>query len=143
MPRFAAGTYTPRHPEKYIGEHAAKYRSSWELNMMRFLDENKNIKKWGSEVLQIKYRHPITGKIKNYIPDFFVVYEDRAGQEHREIIEIKPRKQTVIEGRQSMYDKLSVAVNHAKWRAATAYCQAHGFTFRIVTEADLFHQGRP
>ena len=110
--------------------------------MMRFLDENANIKRWGSEVVHIKYRHPITGKIKNYIPDFFVCYIDRNGRELSEILEIKPRKQSIIEGKQSMYDKLSVAVNHSKWQAATAYCQAHGFKFRVLTEQDLFHQGR-
>lgn len=110
--------------------------------MMRFLDENKNIKRWGSELIKINYRHPVTGKIKNYIPDFFVVYIDKMGRENTEIVEIKPRRQSVIEGKQSVYEKLSVAINHAKWKACAAYCEAHGFRFRVVNEQDLFHQGK-
>jgi len=34
-----------------------------------------------------------------------------------------------------------VAVNHAKWAAATAYCKMQGFAFRVITEDDLFRNG--
>jgi hypothetical protein len=34
-----------------------------------------------------------------------------------------------------------VAINHAKWAAAAAFCQKQGIKFRIVTEQDIFFQG--
>ena len=42
----------------------------------------------------------------------------------------------------SIKDRMIVAVNHAKWAAAKAYCKQNGFTFRVVTEEDLFYNGR-
>ena len=35
-----------------------------------------------------------------------------------------------------------VAVNYAKWDAAQKWCKRNGLTFRVVTEEDIFHQGR-
>mgnify|MGYP000147364238 CR=1 FL=1 len=39
-------------------------------------------------------------------------------------------------------DRAIVAVNYAKWAAAQAWCKRNGLTFRVVTEEDIFHQGR-
>ena len=36
--KFAQGIFKPKHPEKYVGNHAPKYRSSWELMMFNFAD---------------------------------------------------------------------------------------------------------
>ena len=36
------------------------------------------------------------------------------------------------------YDKLSVVVNQYKWLAARAWCSKNGFSFRIMTERELF-----
>jgi hypothetical protein len=77
MAKWAQGIYTPKNPQKYIGTHKPKYRSGWEMRIMMFLDENKHIINWASEAIAIPYRNPLTGKIANYYPDFFVVYENR------------------------------------------------------------------
>lgn len=142
MANWAQGIYTPVNPEKYIGTHKPKYRSGWEFTFMQFCDNNKSVLKWASEALSVPYRNPITGKISKYIPDFFIVYQNKFGQQIAEVVEIKPKKQSLIESKvSSAKDRLVVAVNHAKWAAAMAYCKAQGFAFRVITEDDLFRNG--
>jgi hypothetical protein len=143
MSNFAQGIFVPRNPDKYIGNHRPRYRSGWEFTFMQFCDGNKNVIKWASESIRIPYRHPLTGKVTNYIPDFFILYENKFGKQFAEIVEIKPKKQSLIESRKaSARDIAVVAINHAKWASAKAYCKQYGFTFRVITEDDLFYNGR-
>lgn len=142
MGNWAQGIYTPKNPEKYIGNHKPKYRSGWELTFMTFCDTNKNIIYWASEAMRIPYKHPLTGKPTIYVPDFFVVYENKFGKKVAEVVEIKPKKQSIIEGKvASAKDRAIVAINHAKWASAKAYCQQQGFAFRVITEDDIFRNG--
>jgi TnsA endonuclease N terminal len=142
MAKFAQGIYTPKNPEKYVGKHAPKYRSGWEMTFMTFCDSNKNVLYWASEAIKIPYRSPLDGKIHQYIPDFFVVYQNKNGKQIAEIVEIKPKKQSLIESRTtSAKDRAVVAVNHAKWASAMAYCKSQGYIFRVITEDDLFYNG--
>lgn len=141
MKKWAQGIYTPKNPEKYIGKHKPKYRSGWEMTFMMFCDNNKNVLHWASEAMAIPYRHPLTGKIANYIPDFFVVYQNRYGKQLAEVVEIKPKKQSIIESKVvSAKDRAIVAINHAKWASAMAYCKTQGYTFRVISEDDLFYK---
>lgn len=143
MAKWAQGIFTPTNPQKYIGKHKPKYRSGWELTFMTFCDTHKNVIYWASESMIIPYKHPFTGKPTNYIPDFFVMYEDKFGNKKAEVVEIKPKKQSLIESKvASAKDRMVVAINHAKWASAMAYCKAQGFTFRVITEDDLFYNGR-
>lgn len=143
MANWAQGIYTPQNPEKYIGKHKPKYRSGWEMTFMRFCDSNKSVLYWASEAIRIPYKNPFTGKPSTYVPDFFVVYENRFGKKIAEVVEIKPKKQSLIESRvASAKDRAVVALNHAKWQSAMAYCKANGYTFRVLTEDDLFYNGR-
>ena len=143
MANWAQGIYIPKNPEKYIGKSRPKYRSGWEFTFMQFCDNNKNVLKWASEAISIPYRSPLTGKMKNYIPDFFVVYQNRHGHQIAEVVEIKPKKQSLIESKvASAKDRAVVAVNHAKWAAAMAWCKQSGLTFRVITEDDLFYNGK-
>ena len=143
MANFAQGVYTPKNPAKYIGKHAPRYRSGWELTFMMFCDSNKSIIQWASEAVKIPYRHPFTGKQTNYIPDFFVIYENKYKKQVAEIVEIKPKKQSIIESKVvNAKERAIIAVNHAKWQAAAAYCKAAGVSFRVITEDDLFYNGR-
>lgn len=142
MSKWAQGIFTPKNPEKYVGKHAPKYRSGWEMTFMTFCDNNKNVLYWASEAIKIPYRSPLDGKIHQYIPDFFVVYQNKRGQKIAEMVEIKPKKQSLIESRTaSAKDRAVVAVNHAKWASAMAYCKSQGYTFRVITEDDLFYNG--
>jgi len=142
MANWAQGIYTPKNPHKYVGKHKPKYRSGWELTFMTFCDTHNNVTHWASESMSIPYRSPLDGKVHNYIPDFFVVYQNKYGKAIAEVVEIKPKKQSLIESRAaSARDRAVVAVNHAKWAAATAYCKMQGFAFRVITEDDLFRNG--
>ena len=142
MAKYATGIFTPKFPQKYVGKHKPKYRSGWELSFMTFCDSNKNVTHWASESMSIPYRSPLDGKMHMYIPDFFVVYQNKYGKAIAEVVEIKPKKQSLIESRTaSARDRAVVAVNHSKWQAATAYCKMQGFAFRVITEDDLFRNG--
>lgn len=142
MPNFRQGVYTVRNPAKYVGKSLPRYRSGWELTFMMFLDSNDNIVQWASESISIPYRNPITGKQSMYVPDFFVTYRQRNNTVRAELIEIKPKKQSLIESRASDRDRAIVAVNYAKWHSATLWCRRHGLTFRVINEDQIFHQGR-
>jgi hypothetical protein len=143
MSRFAQGKYTLKNPEKYIGGRTPTYRSSWEFAFMRMCDTNENITKWASEAVRIPYRNPLSGKHTIYVPDFFIVYNDRTGKQHVELIEVKPANHTFKEQLgNSKVNKLHYVVNQAKWAAAKGYCKQKGMIFRVVNEGDIFHQGK-
>jgi hypothetical protein len=69
------------------------------------------------------------------------MYQNKTGSKRAELIEIKPSSQTRLGVKTSQRDKLAIAINHAKWEAAAKWCKLKGVQFRIVTEADIFHQG--
>jgi hypothetical protein len=143
MGKWAQGIYTPKNPQKYVGNHKPKYRSGWELTFMTFCDSNDNIIYWASESMRIPYKHPLTGKPTIYVPDFLVVYQNKFGKQIAEVVEIKPKKQSIIESKVSnAKDRMVVAINHAKWAAAMAYCKSQGLIFRVITEDDLFRNGK-
>lgn len=143
MANYAKGKFTPKNPDKYIGKNQPRYRSSWELVFMNFCDNNKNIIKWASESIHVPYRNPLTGKQTIYVPDFFVLYEDKFGNKKAEVIEIKPKKQSLIESKvTSAKDKAAVVLNHAKWKAANEFCKRSGLVFRVITEDQIFYNGK-
>jgi len=141
MSKFAQGVYQVANPQKYVGKKEPRYRSGWEHAFMRFCDNNENILQWASESISIPYRHPLTGKATIYIPDFLITYRTKDNRMCAEVIEIKPKKQSVLESKASARDRAIVAVNYAKWDAAQKWCRRQGLTFRVVTEDDIFHTG--
>lgn len=142
MAKYATGIFVPKNSEKYIGKHAPRYRSSWEMTLMMFFDNSKSVLNWASEAISIPYRHPFTGKVTIYVPDFFVVYIDNKNKQHAEVIEVKPRSQSIMTEAKSKSDQQAVIINTAKWQAAKAYCKQQGFFFRVITEQDIYHTGR-
>jgi hypothetical protein len=142
MTHWAQGSYDVINPAKYVGKRTPRYRSGWELSFMRFCDTNDHILQWTSESIAIPYKHPLTGRMTQYIPDFLITYRTRTNTIRAELIEIKPKKQSVIESKMSSRDRAVVAVNYAKWDAATKWAKRNGLSFRVVTERDMFHNGR-
>ncbi len=142
MAKWAQGTYTVVNRAKYVGKGDPRYRSGWEFSFMKFCDSNDNVLQWASEAVQIPYRHPLTGKQTIYVPDFLITYRTRNNQVRAELIEIKPKKQSVVESKMSSRDRAVVAINYAKWDAATRWCKRQGLMFRVITEQDMFHNGR-
>jgi|TARA_B110000858_G_scaffold84361_1_gene97582 hypothetical protein len=135
---FQQGNYQVKNPSKYIGKGTPRYRSGWELKFMRLLDGHPYVKAWASESHRIPYRHPATGKSTTYVPDFFIVYEDKDKNQRAEFIEIKPAGQT-LQFAKSQAQKIAAIVNEAKWQAATAFAKSQGVGFRVLTENELFN----
>lgn len=143
MSKYANGFYQVLNPDKYVGKSTPHYRSSWEHVTMRMLDTNPAILKWASESIHINYKNPFTNRQTIYVPDFFVMYIDANNKQHAELWEIKPTKETTMEAAgRSKKAQAAAILNQFKWQAAQAYCKANGLSFRVITEQDLFHQGR-
>jgi len=141
MSKFAQGAYVVKNKQKYVGKGTPRYRSGWEHAFMRFLDNNDHILQWASESISIPYRNPITGKQSIYVPDFLITYKNRNNQMIAEVIEIKPKKQSVVESKMKANERAVVAVNYAKWDSATKWCRKQGLLFRVITEDDMFRNG--
>ena len=142
MGKWANGFYQLLNPEKYIGKGSPHYRSGWEHTVMRMCDNNPSILKWASESIHINYRNPFTNKNTIYVPDFFVQYIDANSKIHTELWEIKPSTQATLESARNQKEQAQAVLNMYKWEAARAWCKAQGINFRIITESDLFHQGK-
>jgi hypothetical protein len=142
MSKYSQGKFQIQNPDKYVGNKTPTYRSSWEFVFMQFCDNNPSIINWASEAVRINYRNPLTGKNTIYVPDFLITYQDAGGSQRAELVEVKPKKETTLEGAKNIRDQASAILNMAKWEAARAWCRAHGMTFRVVTEDMIFHQGR-
>jgi hypothetical protein len=139
MAGYNQGAFEPKNPQKYIGTFPITYRSAWELTFMNVCDNHPNITQWASESIQIPYMDPFDPtKKRTYIPDFFIIYVDKNGAQHAEIIEIKPLSQSIPEAARTRKDQEAIILNEAKWKAAYAWCKAQNITFRIMTEQQLY-----
>ena len=139
--------YVPVYFEKYVGKTPIICRSSWEEAFCRWADFSRAIVKWASEDVVIRYQDPITpirnGKpyMRNYFPDYTI--ETVNGEVY--LIEVKPLKQTKPPTRSKnksqrtlLTEEKTWKVNQAKWKAAENYCKRRGWTFKIITERELF-----
>ena len=106
-----------------------------------FLDSNENVLQWASESISIPYRNPLTGKQSLYVPDFLVTYRGPNNTTKAELIEIKPKKQSLVESKMNANERAIVAVNYAKWDSATKWAKKNGLTFRVINEDQIYHQG--
>jgi hypothetical protein len=139
-----SGTFKPRNPQKYIGDHTKIiYRSTWEARVMNWLDKNPSILSWASEEVIIPYRSPVDGRVHRYFPDFVVKSQGRDGSTKTMMIEVKPKKQTMEPEKKKRVTKQYInevvtwGVNQAKWKAATEYCLDRGWQFMLMTEDHL------
>ena len=142
------GYFKPRNPSKYKGDPTnIIYRSGLELRLMKFLDEQDNIVKWGSEELAIPYKSPIDGRYHRYFPDFYVKKKITDGTIREQLIEVKPSEQCKPPRKQNKVTKRYLTevknwgINSAKWKAAEEYCKDRKWTFIIITEKDLTPHG--
>ena len=138
------GIFKPKNPQKYRGDPTnIIYRSSWELKLMMYLDEHREVIGWSSEEIIIPYRSPIDGKIHRYFPDFKVTKINKDGIKETALIEVKPLAQTKPPERQNKITKRYLTevktwgINEAKWNAALEYCKDRGWSFHIFTEKEL------
>lgn len=138
----AAGRFIPKNPKKYVGKSVNNimFRSSWELYFLKWLDSNDAVLRWGSEELAIPYVSPLDMRVHRYFPDMIIMYRDNTGGIKKEIIEIKPYKESVETPRMTPRDAQALMVNKEKWKAAADFAARNGATFRVMTEKTLFKQ---
>ena len=120
---------------------------------MRWLDNNSSVIAWSSEEIVIPYKHPLDDpremKTRRYFPDFYVEAMGNDGKVKKILIEVKPVAQTKQptpakrKTKRYLTEVMTWEQNQAKWQAATKYCAAKGWTFRIMTEHDIFGDKLP
>lgn len=134
--------FIPKNPHKYVGDVDDIWaRSSWEVTVMKWLDSRDAVIRWGSEEIIIPYLSPEDNKVHRYFPDFFVEYVDENGIVKKEVLEVKPRHETDEKYAKHDRSKKALAVNEAKWKAASIWCEQRNMNFRVLTEHSIFYQG--
>jgi hypothetical protein len=146
--KWHQGTYEVVNKEKYLGNSAPVFRSSWEKRTMYYLDHNENIIKWGSEIITIPYFYTIDSKVHKYIVDFYAEVKTKNNKITKMLIEVKPsdqvdypkmpKKKTQKALKNFKHRYLMVEKNKCKWSAAEQYCKQYGYEFKIITEKELF-----
>lgn len=132
------GLFNPQFPDKYTGDYPIIYRSSWELEFMRYCDLHPEVMEWASEPIKIPYKNPLNGKQTVYIPDFLVTYLKKGGGKTTKLIEIKPLHEASESHARSRTDVAIRSKNEAKWGAATQWSMRRGIDFLVLTEAELY-----
>ncbi len=138
-----SGLFKPRNPQKYNGDPSRiVYRSSWEVRVMKYLDDNPNVIWWASEELHVPYVSPVDQKVHRYFPDFIVRAKIKGNKEITYMLEVKPEAQTKMPQKRKKTQKyineaITYAINQEKWRAADLFCKEHGWQFKILTEREL------
>jgi hypothetical protein len=141
--KFKQGIFKPRNPDKYTGSHPILYRSSYELQTMRWLDSNNNVLSWGSESVVIPYQNPLTGKVSRYFVDLNFTAKTNTGELKKYLIEVKPSAQLSPPPPQKKFTKSLIRrrseyiKNRAKWQAAEQWCAKKGYQFMFITEKNL------
>ena len=137
--------YKPTNADKYMGDPTNIIcRSMWERKVCKYLDNNKNILRWGSEEIVIPYYSPVDKKYHRYFPDFIVEKKSPNGEIETLVIEVKPLKQTMkpkIKKKKTksyIRECITFEVNSAKWKSARDLCDKNGWKFVIITEKDIF-----
>jgi len=160
--KYNQGNFIPKFKDKVLKlntKGGLYYRSGLELKIMTWMDNKKNIIKWGAECLEIPYQmtHFENGdsKVKShrYFPDFYYEMRLANGQLKQVVIEVKPMKEykmvidlsegklVVPEGLKKLknfeYDMKMAYKNKNKWETMINWCDKKGYEFIIVTEETL------
>jgi hypothetical protein len=138
-----SGKFTPKNPQKYKGDPTnIIYRSSWEVKVMKYLDDHPDVIWWGSEELVIPYWSPVDNKKHRYFPDFVAKIRQKNGVIKTFVIEVKPEAQTKPptqkrKTKRYIQEAATYVINQSKWKAATEFCKDHGWEFQVITEKHL------
>ena len=131
------GTYRVKNIKKYEGDPTkCVFRSLWERQVFRWLDDHPKVVKWSSEEVVIPYRCKTDGKMHRYFTDLKIRMDN--GKTY--IIEIKPKAQTkepkvrTRKTKKYINEVMTYVKNTSKWEAAEEYCENRGWEFAIWTE---------
>lgn len=134
------GKYKVKKPEKYVGDHTkVVYRSLWERQVFRWLEDNPDIAKWNSEDVVIPYVCATDRKQHRYFIDIY--FETVTGDKY--LVEIKPKKETAPpknpgkRTKKYLSESLTYAKNISKWKAAQEFAADNGVKFQVWTEETL------
>lgn len=134
------GKYRVKNIKKYEGDPTkCIFRSLWERQAFRWLDEHPKVIKWSSEEVIVPYKCKTDGKIHRYYTDLKIKMAD--GKTY--LIEIKPEAQTKepkVRSRKTkkyINEVLTYVKNQSKWEAAQEYCENRGWVFQVWTESTL------
>lgn len=139
------GKFRPKNPHKYAGNpDNIIFRSKWEYDLLKIIDESDNIVMYASEEIRIPYFNPIDKKVHNYFPD--IIIKDKNNKVT--MIEIKPFAQTQIpippkrttrKSKENYINECATyVINQAKWAAAEKYCQEKNWKFEKLTEKEIY-----
>lgn len=141
MGNFYKGKFKPKNPQKYVGDISKiTYRSSWELSVMKYLDEHPSIIKYNSEGMIIPYVSPVDKKVHRYYVDFMIEYKTKDGDIRKALIEVKPYAQTnppakpKRQTKRYVEDVLTFHINTSKWKSAMEFCRKNDMDFIVLTE---------
>jgi hypothetical protein len=138
------GLFKPKNPKKYKGDPTnIIYRSSWEKQCMLYFDRTDEVLEWQSEEMFVPYKHPISGKIHRYYPDFLIKVSNKDKKIDTIMVEVKPFKETkepkiqTRKTRRYINEVKTYAINTYKWKYAREYCADRRWKFIIITEKEL------
>jgi hypothetical protein len=144
MRHYYSGKFTCKNPQKYKGDATnIIYRSGWERKFYSWLDSHPHVLEWNSEELAIPYLSPVDGKMHRYFPDCWMKMKTKDGIKSY-LVEIKPLAQTRLpkpkkrQTKKYIKEVATFAVNDAKWASAVDFCKLHGWTFKVITENELY-----
>ena len=144
MRNYKQGIFTPKNPQKYRGDvKTVTFRSSWEMRVMKWLDETPSVLEWASEEAVVLYESPIDLEKHRYFVDFYARIKTSTGETKSYLIEIKPEKETIEPKKGKKLTKRYIqelttwGVNQAKWKAATEFAKDRGWSFLVLTEKNL------
>lgn len=100
-----------------------RYKSGHEWAYIIELELNSKVSSYSWEFIKVPYTLP-DGSYHNYLPDVLVYYTDG----RIELQEIKP------------YNLLNDPTVQAKASAAIKYCKERGWTYRFITEDDIYNE---
>lgn len=138
------GKFKPKNPNKYLGNYTnIYYRSSWELSLMLWCDNNSQITHWSSEEVAIPYLCPTDNGWHRYFVDFYIRFSNNSSY----FIELKPEKYTLppeppktkngMSKKRHINEVFTYVKNQAKWKAAAAYAEQNNAKFQVWTEKTL------
>jgi hypothetical protein len=133
-----SGKYKIKKPGKYKGDYQnVFYRSLWERNTFRYLENNSSVKWWNSEETVIGYICQTDMKAHRYFVDLTIRYNDG----RTVLVEIKPEAQTKPPKKKKLTEAITYVKNISKWKYAKKFCENRGYHFEIWTEKTLEQKG--
>ena len=122
-------------------------RSSYENRMFTWLDLNKNVVSWGSEIIVVEYINDNDRKLHKYWLDVYMEMRHSDGIVRKHIVEVKPKKKLVPpklpknKTKKAMFNyEMAMAEyvqNQCKWKFAKRWADSNNMVFSVVTEEEL------